>query len=176
MPDRTEQPPFLPWLSRILESGGGWLFVYRDSVARLYKRVLTDCSSMCAPRMRKTGDARPWSTFHVRWRRLTPPLRPDPAVCDAVTSLVADKCDRALLLGATPELTRVASRVASVEWKRETLAFVWPGNDAGRQAVQADWRELPYGDASFSCAIGDGSLNCLEYPRGYRHVGAELSR
>jgi len=48
--------------------------------------------------MRQTVDARPWSTFHVRRRRrLTPPLRPDPAVCDAVASLVADKCDRALL-------------------------------------------------------------------------------
>jgi len=97
-------------------------------------------------------------------------------VCDTVASLVADKCDRALLLGATPELTRVGLRVVSVEWKREMLAFVWPGNDAGRQAVQADWRELPYGAASFSCAIGDGSLNCLEYPCGYRRVATELSR
>lgn len=117
-----------------------------------------------------------WSAFHTRWGRLAPPLRPDHAVRETLERLVAPHAERVLLLGVTPELTTVARRTVAVDWSDGMIAHVWPGDDAGRRAVRADWRQLPCADGAFSGVIGDGSLSCLEYPTGYERLFRELAR
>ena len=118
----------------------------------------------------------PWSEFHRRWPKLKPPLRPNEEVVAALRDAIAGGAERALLLGLTPELSEVAQETVAVDWSDKMLAMVWPGNTASRRAVQANWLQLPCKVGAFSAAIGDGSLNCLEYPRQYRLVFEELSR
>src|SRR4051812_32451605 len=118
----------------------------------------------------------PWNVFHRRWVRLQPPLRPHRDVCDVVRLLTADYAGRTMLLGVTPELAIVAQRTIAVEWSRASLDRIWPGNDAARSAVQGNWLNLPFRRGSFVAAIGDGSLNCLDYPDGYRRAFRELTR
>ena len=118
----------------------------------------------------------PWSEFHRRWPKLKPPLRPNEEVVAAVRGAIEGHADRALLLGLTPELGEVAQDTVAVDWSEKMLAIVWPGNTATRRAVRANWLHLPCKAGAFSAAIGDGSLNCLEYPRQYRLIFEELAR
>lgn len=118
----------------------------------------------------------PWSEFHRRWPRLTPPLRPNADICAALKRLIAGRDERALMLGVTPELTVLAKDTVAVDWSDKMLALVWPGNTVARRAVKGNWLEMPCADRSFDSAIGDGSLNCLAYEEGYRLVFAQLAR
>lgn len=118
----------------------------------------------------------PWAGFHHRWRGLQPPLKPDRDVCASLERLIASHRARVLLLGLTPELTELGHRTVAVDWSASALAFIWPGNSPTRRALRADWMDLPSVARAFSAAVGDGSLNCVEYPAGYRRVCRELAR
>jgi len=120
--------------------------------------------------------APPWGVFHRRWVRLQPPLRPNRQVCDLVQRLTAGHSGRTLLLGVTPQLAVVSPPTIAVDRSSGSLTCIWPGNDATRCAVQGNWLDLPFPRASFTGAIGDGSLNCLEFPHEYRRVLRELAR
>ncbi|HLG54023.1 MAG TPA: class I SAM-dependent methyltransferase [Vicinamibacterales bacterium] len=117
-----------------------------------------------------------WEAFHRRWLRLVPPLRPNAEVCGRMRGLVADGYGRVLVLGATPELATIADSTVAVDWSASALAHIWPGRAPGREAIRADWLHLPCADQSFVAAIGDGSLNCLEFPSGYRRLFDTLAR
>jgi SAM-dependent methyltransferase len=117
-----------------------------------------------------------WEEFHHRWRRLVPPLRPNAEVCGRVRGLTADRGGPVLVLGATPELATVAESTVAVDWSASALAHIWPGRAPGREAIRADWLRLPFADLSFVAAIGDGSLNCLDFPAGYRRLFDTLAR
>jgi hypothetical protein len=93
-----------------------------------------------------------------------------------VATLVAGCKGRVLLLGVTPELAAIGSRIVAADWSASAVAKMWPGNGRARQALRANWLALPCGAGTFSAAIGDGSLNCLLYPRDYRHALGELAR
>jgi SAM-dependent methyltransferase len=71
------------------------------------------------------------------------------------------------VLGATPELTTVASCTVAIDRSASALNVIWPGHAVGRRAIRADWLQLPCADGAFVAAVGDGSLNCLEYPYAY---------
>ncbi|HET9385858.1 MAG TPA: methyltransferase domain-containing protein [Gemmatimonadales bacterium] len=118
----------------------------------------------------------PWDTFHRRWRQLEPPLRPHPTVCAALREQIAHDDARVLLLGVTPELADLSASTLAIDWSDNMLAHVWPGDTPTRRALKANWLHLPCPDRSFSAAIGDGSLNCLEYPCDYRRLFHELAR
>jgi SAM-dependent methyltransferase len=117
-----------------------------------------------------------WADFHRRWQRLVPPLRPNAEVCGRVRRLTAAGGGRVLVLGATPELATVAESTVAIDWSASALAHIWPGRAPGREAIRADWLRLPCADQSFFAAIGDGSLNCLEFPSGYRRLFDALGR
>jgi hypothetical protein len=127
-----------------------------------------------------TGEEHPrgtsWSDFHRRWTTLQPPLRPHEDVCAAVRSLLQGHDSSVLLLGATPELAQIPARTIAVERSSQSLEFIWPGNRPARWAVRANWLALPCAAGTFSAAIGDGSLNCLEYPTQYAQLLHELVR
>jgi SAM-dependent methyltransferase len=97
-------------------------------------------------------------------------------VCAALRTLIEAHNDHVLVLGVTPELSTLACRTLAIDWSPTSLAHIWPGNEATRTAIRANWLELPVARASISGAIGDGSLNCLEYPHEYRRVFTELTR
>lgn len=107
---------------------------------------------------------------------MVPPLRPGPDVCAAMRSLVERCHDRVLVLGATPELMALAKQTVAVDWSASALEHMWPGHAPGRVAIRADWRHLPCAEGSFSAVLGDGSVNCLEYPAGYRRAFEALAR
>jgi SAM-dependent methyltransferase len=123
-----------------------------------------------------TTDVPPWERFHQRWRKLEPPLRPDRDVCAAFEQLLADRDARALLLGVTPELTSIAADIVAVDRSESALSRIWPGDGPSRRALNGNWLNLPCASQSFSAAAGDGSLNCLDYPLGYRRLFDELVR
>ena len=117
-----------------------------------------------------------WDGFYRRWQRLVPPLRPDAGVCARMRALIAPADGTVLVLGATPELTTVAASTVAIDWSPSSLAVIWPGHAPGRRAVRADWLQLPCADGVFIAALGDGSLNCLEYPAGYERLFRTLVR
>ena len=122
-----------------------------------------------------TGPA-PWTAFYRRWRFLEPPLRPDAEVCAAFREQLTSHTARVLLLGVTPELADMGVRTVAVDRSESALGCIWPGSTAARHAMQGHWQHLPCGDGSVSGAIGDGSLNCVDYPEGYFRIYAELAR
>ena len=118
----------------------------------------------------------PWSGFHRRWPRLKPPLRPNAEVSAALTDLIADRSERALLLGVTPEFSDIALSTVAIDRSDKMIVLAWPGNSATRHAINGNWLSLPCADRCFSAVLGDGSLNCLNYPSEYERVYKELAR
>jgi SAM-dependent methyltransferase len=118
----------------------------------------------------------PWTTFHVRWSRMGPPQRPDAAVCGAMRASLEGHRARVLLLGVTPELASIGVQTVAVDWSPTATTHIWPGTLPGRAAMRANWLDLPFEAAAFSGVAGDGSLNCLEFPRDYDRLFAQLAR
>jgi hypothetical protein len=117
-----------------------------------------------------------WQGFYRRWPRLKPPLKPDADVCTAIRNLIAGHDEHALLLGVTPELAGLARVTVAVDWNRNMIRYIWPGDTDTRKAILGNWLHLPCAAGSISAAIGDGSLDCLDYPAGYHRIFAELAR
>ena len=115
-----------------------------------------------------------WGELQQGWERLKPPLRPNQEVTAAVSQAVAAQRDRILLLGVTPELADIGSETIAVDRSADMIAHIWPGNTARRRAIKANWLALPLPAHSISATIGDGSLNILRYPHGYRTLFQQL--
>lgn len=88
---------------------------------------------------------------------------------------------RAVLLGVTPG-------IVGMEWPPRTsltavdssfaMAFALrprAGPSCRLGLVCADWRALPIGRAAAGVVLGDGAINCLRYPEGFRSLAAEVS-
>lgn len=115
-----------------------------------------------------------WDAFHARWARSGPPLRVNQEVVAAYRAVVGAHAP-VVLLGITPELALVADETIAVDWNAAMIAHVWPGDDEKRHSLLADWRDLPLPAGSCGAAMGDGSLNCLDWPAGYDQVFARLA-
>lgn len=89
-------------------------------------------------------------------------------------ALVAHCPGRRLLLGVTPELALATPDLVAIDWSAPMIAGVWPGNAIDRSVVEADWFAMPFAANSFGAAIGDGALNMLHWPDGYRAVCESL--
>jgi hypothetical protein len=124
----------------------------------------------------QSAEPTPWGNFYIRWASRAAPQRPHASACAALRTTVQGQTDRVLLLGVTPELSDFAGRTLAIDWSRTSLAHIWPGNDAARMAVRANWLQLPVASGSASAAVGDGSFNCLRYPDEYRCIFRELTR
>lgn len=117
-----------------------------------------------------------WEDMARKWARLRPPLRPNAEVAEAVRAELAPLPGPTLLLGVTPELATIATPLVGIDRNPGMIACAWPGNVAGRQAVQGDWLAMPLAGDSVANAIGDGSFNTQAWPDGYGQLFAELHR
>lgn len=126
-----------------------------------------------------------WEAHARQWARLGAPLRPSPADVATYARIVDERRPRrALLLGATPEIARLATYPAgatlvAADRAPAVLHAVFPRADAvaiPHARVVADWCALPLADASIELALGDGCLTTLAYPHGVAAFARELAR
>ena len=110
-----------------------------------------------------------WSDYARYWNLVGSPLRPRLEDVHLYHDLLtghlgptSGEIRNALLFGVTPELAAhrwpAQFRLFAVERVPNTIAALWPGNNAVRHAVCADWLRPPFGTGQFDLAIGDGCL------------------
>jgi SAM-dependent methyltransferase len=128
-----------------------------------------------------------WDGFAQSYARLGPPLRPSADDIQIFERTIADwaaarsmRRVEALLLGVTPDIARMrwpsGTSLLAIDRSEPMVRTVWPGNIAGwREVVCADWVSLPRKKASCDVVIGDGSINCLPYPDGFRKVAETVA-
>ena len=78
---------------------------------------------------------------------------------------------RGLLLGVTPELAGLAEDMVAIDRNSAMINDISQG-----KVVYGQWLELPFPDASFDFAVGDGSLNMLHYLDDYRLLFGQLKK
>lgn len=123
---------------------------------------------------REIDGSETWRGFHARRARLKPPLRPDAEIAGRTAAAIADAQGPVLLLGVTPELADLADETIAIDWNPDMIAHVWPGDTDRRRAMVGNWLTPLLATGSCGAAIGDGSLNCLAWPRDYRRLFAVL--
>lgn len=116
-----------------------------------------------------------WSEFHRRWPALKPPQSPTPEVAVRIAAALDGHDERVLLLGVTPALAGIGRSLVAADRSPRMIAEVWPGDDHRRSVVAADWRTMEPVGGPFSAAIGDGSLNCVNWPGEIEAVFARLA-
>jgi SAM-dependent methyltransferase len=116
----------------------------------------------------------PWKSFADFYSRLKPPLTPSPSDTDAIRRSLPADAGQILLLGVTPQLSRLGSNIVAVDNSPKMLAQVWPGDSEGRRGILGDWTALPFPDQAFAAAIGDAPLNAA--PFHAEQVVAEVAR
>ncbi len=117
-----------------------------------------------------------WQSYHEKWSRLRPPLRPDADVVEAFRTAVGAGIHTALLLGVTPELADIAPDLIAIDSSQPMIDHIWPGNTARRRARRGDWYALDFVDGSFDAALGDGVLTFPHYPDRTRVLLREIRR
>lgn len=69
------------------------------------------------------------------------------------------------------------SSLIAVEKSIEMAQTVWPGDVPGaRCVVNANWLALPCADESCHFVAGDGSINCVDYPDGFRMFACSVAQ
>ncbi len=130
-----------------------------------------------------------WNRHAAAWRNICAPLRPTNEdvshLRDRVARWAALRIEqplplRGLLLGVTPEIAVVdwtpELHLLAIDQSQGMIDGVWPGDTAQRQATRGDWFNMHVAAGSFDLAIGDGALNALEFPDGYRRLATSLAR
>jgi hypothetical protein len=135
-----------------------------------------------------SGALRPeyWDSFAKVYARLGSPLTPcgddarfmEGAADQWVASHRGERL-HALLLGVTPGLAQISwppgSCLTAIDRSLAMVRAIWPGDVASvRWALQADWLALPLRESSFGMVVGDGSINVLRYPEGYRALARSV--
>jgi SAM-dependent methyltransferase len=128
-----------------------------------------------------------WDRRALAWR-VAPPLSPgaaDVAWYESVAreaAAAADRPPRVLLLGVTPAVAAMAwpdgTRLVAADWSEGMLRRTWPatGTPPAAARVQADWRALPFPDAGFDLALGDGCLSAVGTLAAAARVNVEVRR
>jgi hypothetical protein len=129
-----------------------------------------------------------WDHFAAAYANLGGPLRPSGEEIGLIEGIVREWTEsrriaspRALLLGATPAIAAMnwpaKTRLTGVDDSFPMAKSVWPGNVPGERAmVCGNWLAMPVREASCDVAVGDGSINCLSYPEGFRALAETVSR
>lgn len=111
-----------------------------------------------------------WQSYHDKWSRLRPPLRPDRDVVAAFRRALGGHAKSVLLLGVTPKLSDIATDLTAVDNSQPMIDYIWPVNTAHRRARCGDWFALDFPDGSFDAAVGDGVLNFPYYSRSHAPI------
>jgi len=145
--------------------------------------------SASSPDASQTGPGH-WSTIAQVYHQTQSPLHPcaedisimERFVARGVAALHPPPANPpALLLGVTPAIATMqwpaGTTLLAVDSSAGMLDTVWPGDQPGaRQAQCGNWLALPVGDGTQTVVIGDGSLNCLEYPTGWQQLVNSVAR
>src|ERR1039458_51759 len=135
----------------------------------------------------KSGAASYWNSLASSYAALGSPLRPAREDIRFMEAAVAgwaawhSRAPRAVLIGVTPDIAQMAwpaqTSLTAVDSSLTMVSALWPrnGSHCKRRLVVADWRALPLGRGACDIVIGDGSINCLPYPDGFRSLAAEIS-
>ena len=121
----------------------------------------------CTPHFRKLIE---------HWSRMSLPLRPLSPLPEHLGTLLPRPDAKVLNLGVTPDHYGVGGDLTALDWAPEMIAHVWPGDTETRRAVQGDWRQMPFAEASFDAVTGDNCLAMLAFPASVDQVLAEARR
>ncbi len=110
------------------------------------------------------------------WGALQLPLRPREPVPSAVAARLPGRAAALLLLGVTPDFADLTDDVTAVDWSRAMIDHIWPGDTDRQRAVAADWRALPFAEASFDAAAADNAMAMLRFPDDVDRVLGQLRR
>lgn len=117
-----------------------------------------------------------WNAIRKHWQLLGSPLRPPPEVVEAYDGELDLARSHVVMLGVTPELTGLGSAMTAVDESADMIAGIWPGDTDTRRAVQGDWFDLPFPDASVDALIGDGCLSVIGAADLRRTLFASVAR
>jgi hypothetical protein len=125
-----------------------------------------------------------WADASSLWPFLGPPLRPHPDDIVIVEGLIGewaarqDRAPRALILGVTPELQRLAwpsgSVVHALDRSEPMIRNVWPGPTGSAQL--GDWLDLGTEAEARDIVLCDGGLHLLAYPADQSLLATALAR
>jgi len=129
-----------------------------------------------------------WQRYSQHWQYIKSPLRPSAEdlqfVEAALESYSPPKTRKeplsVLLLGVTQELSQrdwpSPVQLTSVDNEMAMIKKIWSTSTATRRVLCGDWLRLPFGQCVFSAALGDGSLNSIQFPEHHHRVSSELAR
>ncbi|RUX24309.1 methyltransferase domain-containing protein [Mesorhizobium sp. M2A.F.Ca.ET.042.01.1.1] len=117
-----------------------------------------------------------WNAIRRHWQLLGSPLRPPPEVVRAYDRELGLGRSHVVMLGVTPELAGLGAAMTAVDESADMIAGIWPGDTDTRKAVQGDWFDLPFGDASVEALIGDGCLSVIGAADLRRRLFASIAR
>jgi SAM-dependent methyltransferase len=125
-----------------------------------------------------------FSTLVADWSHVGPPLRPtseDTAVVQGAIEALGS-APRVVVLGLTPEIIGctwpAATDLSAIDHSAAMIRALWraDGVPAHSQAIQADWRRMPFAQASVDLVAGDGCYIVLSHPEGFVALTREVSR
>lgn len=102
-----------------------------------------------------------WPDFADIYSHLRSPLRPCENDVAIMRNAISGRDSDILLLGTTPELFALSSKVIAVEGSMRMINENVPASNESRRAVRANWLALPARTASIDVVVGDGSLNSV---------------
>lgn len=111
-----------------------------------------------------------WDKHAGQWQRIGSPLRPCPEDVALLSQAVAGAGPEGLLLGVTPELAAIGT-ITALDHNPAMIGTLAVGH-----TVHGEWLDMPFPDARFDFALGDGSPNMLAYPHGYTALFQQLAR
>jgi len=127
-----------------------------------------------------------WQGLAQSYAAAGAPLRPSREDIEFLESAMAECAARrkpehlrALLLGVTPDIAAMrwpeGTRLTAADNSFSMVRAVWPGNVPGRRlGVCANWLALPVRESSCDAVIGDGSMNCVRFPAGFRALAESV--
>jgi len=116
-----------------------------------------------------------WSAHAQQWCRVTSPLRPHKDDISLMKGALKNNHGTCLLFGVTPEIASSFSPLVAVDNNIGMINKLWKSG-INAQAIHADWLALPISDDTYGYAIGDGSINMLNYPDQYMIWFNEIKR
>lgn len=127
-----------------------------------------------------------WQMVASRWQKLGTPLRPSEEDQEIVKEIVHNWISKngqakILLLGVTPELAKIDipedTELLAADYCQEMLDHVWPDlEDPNKNAIVANWLDLPLEDHSRDLVISDGPFGAMRYPDDFRSLLKSVSR
>jgi SAM-dependent methyltransferase len=114
-----------------------------------------------------------WQNFAGHWNRLGSPMRPSAEDVAHFRAALGEMPGDCLLLGVTPELADLSTRLTAIDNSADMIGALWPQD---KRAILGDWLDMPFGDASFDNIVGDGCPVLLGFPRQQARLFAEAAR